>query len=128
MSTYERLFNELSRCGVAGQLTERLPRPESLDAGTEEANAAWERLQAAAMEHHRRTGYRFGYRLTPQLRGWEGYRVEVVDREGDTPRRFNVGRSMGWTPCHIELTNARCFGGPPASDRYHSVRVIRRIK
>jgi hypothetical protein len=39
--------------------------------------------------------------LSPQLIGLEGWRVEVVTTYDET-RRFIVGRSTGWTPCHIE--------------------------
>jgi len=63
-------------------------------------------------------------KLCPQLVGLEGARVEVVDLDGKT-RRFNVGRSTGWRPCHIEIHNARSTGGPPAERSYRSVRVIR---
>ena len=62
--------------------------------------------------------------LCPQLKGLEGARVEVVDHDGET-RRFNVGRSTGWRPCHIEIHNARSTGGPAAMPSYRSVRVIR---
>lgn len=64
--------------------------------------------------------------LTEQLRGLEGYRVEVLDRYGQT-RRFNVGRSTGWRPCHLELRNKASRGGDPAHNHYHSVRIVRRI-
>lgn len=63
--------------------------------------------------------------LTEQLLGLEGYRVEVLDRYGQT-RRFNVGRSTGWRPCHLEVHNARSLGGTPAHSHYQSVRIIRR--
>lgn len=63
--------------------------------------------------------------LTPQLVGLEGRRVEVIDRPDEKPRRFYVGRSTGWRPCHIEIHNSRSRGGPAASPRYHSVRVVR---
>jgi hypothetical protein len=62
--------------------------------------------------------------LSPQLKGLEGYRVEVVDSEGDKPRRFIVGKSTGWRPCHLEIARRNCMGGGPASMKYHSVRAI----
>jgi hypothetical protein len=64
--------------------------------------------------------------LTEQLRGLEGCRVEVVDRYGET-RRFNVGRSTGWRPCHLELRNRASRGGDAAHSRYDSVRIVRRV-
>ena len=62
--------------------------------------------------------------LTPQLVGLEGRRVEVVTCYGET-RRFKVGRSTGWRPCHIELHNARSTGGSPADLTYKAIRIIK---
>jgi hypothetical protein len=62
--------------------------------------------------------------LTPQLRGLERYRVEVVDVYGET-RRFWVGRSSGWRPCHIENKLLTSSGGVSADRVYKSVRVVR---
>lgn len=62
--------------------------------------------------------------LCHQLKGLEGARVEVVDHDGET-RRFNVGRSTGWRPCHLEIHNARSTCGAAAMPSYRSVRVIR---
>jgi len=62
--------------------------------------------------------------LTPQLVGLEGRRVEVVTTYGET-RRFHVGKSTGWIPCHLEIHNARSSGGGSAEKQYKSVRVIR---
>ncbi len=80
------------------------------------------------MPEHRRAPLRDLSGLTPQLAGLEGWRVEVVDCEGDKPRRFNVGRSTGWRPCHLEIHNARSTGGFAACGPYHSVRTIRRVR
>jgi hypothetical protein len=63
--------------------------------------------------------------LTAQLIPYEGDRVEVVDQWGDT-RRFWVGKSTGWRPCHLEIHNARSSGGGAASDRYNQITRIRR--
>lgn len=65
--------------------------------------------------------------LSPQLIGLEGYRVEVVTLYGET-RRFNVGKSTGWKPIHLEVHNKRSLGGIGAEKKYKSVTVIRRIK
>ncbi len=61
--------------------------------------------------------------LTPQLIGLEGYRVEVVTTYGET-RRFIVGRSTGWRPCHLEISRRNAFGGGPAESTYASVRTL----
>lgn len=59
--------------------------------------------------------------LVPDLVGLEGRRVEVVDCYGER-RRFKVGKSTGWLPCHLELANS---GGPAAMGTpYKSVRVV----
>jgi hypothetical protein len=66
--------------------------------------------------------------LTAQLVGLEGWRVEVVDRDGNK-RRFIVGKSMGWRPCHLEVLTRRSLGGDPADPRgYSSVRRIEQVR
>ena len=65
--------------------------------------------------------------LTPQLVGLEGCRVEVVDKFGER-RRFIVGRSTGWVPCHIEVKRCDSSGGGAADKTYKSVRVIERVR
>lgn len=62
--------------------------------------------------------------LTPQLAMLEGCRVEVVDNYGEK-RRFNVGKSTGWKPIHLEVYNRRSTGGHPAAKSYKSVVLIR---
>jgi hypothetical protein len=63
--------------------------------------------------------------LTPELVGLEGWRVEAIDPNGEK-RRFIVGRSTGWRPCHLEIANVRSSGGIPACRSYKSVRKIRK--
>jgi hypothetical protein len=59
------------------------------------------------------------------LIGLEGRRVEVVEADGQR-RRFKVGKSTGWIPCHIELANERSSGGMAVmGEPFKSVRVIR---
>lgn len=85
----------------------------------------WNALSPAERDKRRDTSD-----LTAQLRGLEGYRVEVVDTEhnGGQTRRFNVGKSTGWRPCHLEVHNSRSLGGQPAAKSYQSVRLIRKIR
>lgn len=64
--------------------------------------------------------------LTPQLIGLEGWHVEVVTTYGET-RRFYVGRSTGWIPCHIEIHNRHSMDGPSAEKTYASVRKLYRM-
>jgi len=66
--------------------------------------------------------------LSPQLTGLEGWRVEVVTAtEVAEKRRFIVGRSTGWRPCHIELSRRNAQGGPCADQRYASVRKLYKV-
>ncbi len=66
--------------------------------------------------------------LTPQLTGLEGWRVEVTDQPGDKPRRFIVGRSTGWRPCHLEISRRGALGGMAANQHYATVRQLYKAK
>jgi hypothetical protein len=81
--------------------------------GTAEHYAQYLAAMAAGSEHNRRTKQRCDADLIPALKGLEGYRVEVTDPDG-RKRRFYVGRSTGWMPCHLEIANRRSFGGGSA--------------
>jgi hypothetical protein len=83
-----------------------------------ERSAAWKR-----MGERERDEYRDLSGLTKQLIGLEGWRVEVEDMYGDT-RRFYVGRSTGWMPCHTEVKTNRSLGGLSADKEYKSVRRL----
>lgn len=63
--------------------------------------------------------------LTVQLLGLENARVEVLDKFGDV-RRFWVGRSTGWRPCHLEVATRRSDGGMAAAREYERVSIIDR--
>ncbi len=89
--------------------------PVTLDGMT---HARWMSLTEA-----QRRALRSDAGLTRQLIGLEGQRVEVVTTDGET-RRFWVGRSTGWQPCHIEIKTARSRDGSPAASTYASVRVV----
>ncbi len=65
--------------------------------------------------------------LTTQLLGLEGWRVEVDTSYGET-RRFIVGRSTGWRPCHLEIPRRESSGGQPASKEYETVRKLYRAQ
>lgn len=62
--------------------------------------------------------------LTDQLRGLEGWRVEALDAAGETPRRFYVGKSTGWRPCHLEIARRTSSGGSPARNSYFAIRRL----
>jgi len=61
--------------------------------------------------------------LTKQLIGLEGWRVEVETLYGET-RRFYVGRSTGWVPCHLEVKTRRSMGGFGAEREYKRVEKL----
>lgn len=61
--------------------------------------------------------------LSPQLTGLEGYRVEVETTYGEK-RRFIVGKSTGWQPCHLEISRRNSSGGAGAEKQYKSVAVL----
>lgn len=88
---------------------------------------SYEKYQALCDEVHRmhkETGYRSKAELIPQLIGLEGKRVEVVDRDGNK-RRFTVGRSTGWIPCHLEVKTSRSrYCDPVTGTPFQSVRVV----
>lgn len=101
-----------------------VPAPDPAKAGTLAGLTDYERVMNAGQAKHAKTGERCPADLTPQLVGLEGRRVEVVDAHGET-RRFKVGRSTGWLPCHLELHNARSLGGGPVMGApFRSVRVV----
>lgn len=88
--------------------------------GTLEAYYAYEDL----LERAKATGRRFKCGLTPQLIGLEYHRVEVVDCY-DEKRRFIVGKSTGFIPCHIELARRNSTGGGSVTGApFKSIRVI----
>lgn len=65
--------------------------------------------------------------LTPQLTGLEGHRVEVETTYGEK-RRFIVGKSMGWMPCHLEIKRRDSSGGMAAEREYKSVTDLGRVR
>ena len=65
--------------------------------------------------------------LTPDLIGLDGWRVEAVTTYGET-RRFIVGRSTGWKPCHLEVFNRRSHGGPAAESSYRFIHKLYKVR
>lgn len=62
--------------------------------------------------------------LSPQLKGLEGRRVEVVTMHGEK-RRFIVGHSTGWLVNHLEVSRANSTGGMSAEKEYKSVTIVK---
>lgn len=99
--------------------------PEPVVVGTEEAYREYLKAIDLASNHFDSTGQRCPVELTPALIGLEGRRVEVTEPSGEK-RRFKVGKSAGFIPCHTELANRRSCGGPAAYVPEGSiVRVVR---
>jgi hypothetical protein len=86
----------------------KLPAP-----GTVEHFKAYQQAMRIGERHNRITGERCGAELTPALLGLEGKRVEVTAPDGEA-RRFIVGKSTGWIPCHLEIETRASNGGGSA--------------
>jgi hypothetical protein len=85
---------------------------------------AYTALMERAAAYCQRNDLRCPVELTAQLVGLEGKRVEVVDRHGER-RRFQVGKSTGWMPCHLEISRRNSTGGPAVTGApFQSVRVL----
>lgn len=98
--------------------------PLPAERGTMQAYDKYRMLSDLVFQKHRQTGYRSRVELTPQLIGLEGKMVEVVDCHGEK-RRFVVGKSTGWIPCHLEISSRRSSGGPAVMGTpFRSVRVV----
>ena len=94
------------------------------EVGTLEFYSYWETLLNLGRDRNRRTGWRSAINLVPALIGLEGKRVEVVDEWGTT-KRFWVGKSTGWMPCHLQIARRNCSGGPSVCiGTPRSVRVV----
>ena len=63
-----------------------------------------------------KTGKRCPAELVPELIGLEGRRVEIVYPDGEKVR-FNVGRSTGWSPCHLDQCGLPVRGAEGATIR-----------
>lgn len=78
--------------------------------GTFEHYQAYMDAMAQGQRHFAATGQQCPAELTPALIGLEGKRVEVREPDGEA-RRFWVGKSTGWMPCHLEVKTKRSHGG-----------------
>lgn len=97
---------------------------KSLSYGDEDAFEQYEELLRLAGDLCRSSGVVCDIELEPQLMGLEGSRVEVVDVYGDK-RRFIVGKSLGWMPCHLEIKRRDSHGGCSVfGSPFKSVKVV----
>lgn len=97
---------------LATTMANEVNRPDLLPKtkGTKTTYIKFRKLSEIVLKMHQKNGFRSQADLTPQLIGREGQRVEVVDRWGNR-KRFWVGRSTGWIPCHLEIARTNCHGG-----------------
>lgn len=116
----ERLISHLIKEGLT-------PPQVAAEVGTAERYAQYHTLCAEGYTKSR-SGWKSTAELTPELVGKEGRCVEVAHqwRDGETETvRFQVGRSSGWMPCHLQLTQRGVSGGPAVClGKILSVRVI----
>lgn len=85
----------------------------AVEPGTPENFVAYQACMDAGRAHHADTGVRCNAELLTVLSGLEGWRVEVMEPDGGR-RRFIVGKSTGWMPCHLEIARRDSTGGPAA--------------
>lgn len=98
--------------------------PPISEPGTAEHFADCARIMEYGAKYAQNTNTRCDAELTAQLIGLEGKRVEVKDCYGET-RRFKVGKSTGWLPCHLELANVRSSGGGAVTSApFKSIHVV----
>lgn len=106
-------------------LRKELNLPESiLEIGTIEAYNEYKET----VEIARKSGKRYTSELHPKLIGLEGYRIQC-EMYGETVR-FNVGKSTGFIPCHLQIHNARSLGGYgiSANAEIENIVIIRKIR
>lgn len=87
--------------------------PKRPTATPAEAWASYAEAMRLGAEYADRTRTQCPADLTPSLVGLEGRRV-AIHVPGAGTRRFNVGRSVGWCPVHLEIARRGCIGGRPA--------------
>jgi len=92
--------------------------------GTKKAYTNYTNLVKIASDRNDKTGWRSQSQLIPELIGKEGHRVEVVDKYGEK-RRFIVGKSTGFIPCHLEILKTNSSGGMSVTGApFKSLRII----
>lgn len=98
--------------------------PDKKDIGTLAGYEFYKALVRLAEAEYKANGRKLKADLSPQLIGLEGKRVECERLDGEIIR-FQVGKSTGWIPVHLELMPGEDGGG--AADReYKSVQVLSR--
>lgn len=74
------------------------------------------------------TGVKSNIELIPEFIGKEGYRVQIIDKYGET-RRFIIGKSSGFIPCHLEIAKSNSRGGAAVCGYpFKSINFIERVR
>lgn len=79
--------------------------------GTIKAYNEYRRVCKIAEEKNRQTGWRSQSELIPEFIGKEGQKVEVVTWCDGEIKRFYIGKSTGFIPCHLEIKKSNSSGG-----------------
>lgn len=79
-----------------------------------------------ARQKHALTGWRSLSELNPKLIGLEGKRIEAIVYGEKV--RFNVGKSTGFTPCHLRIHNSRSHGGESLPSEPEKITILQIIK
>jgi hypothetical protein len=118
-NAYERAVKIIEWMGLSPALKDTLENTR----GTVALYHASKVILNLASDHCLKHGTRCPIELRPELVGLEGKRVEATDGGGET-RRFYVGKSTGWLPCHLEILRSNSHGGGAAFGPYTNVRVL----
>lgn len=94
----------------AAKLAAELNELFSAKRGTMQAYNEYNRLLDVAKLKHIKTGWRSKSELIPEFIGNEGKRVEIIDKY-EEKRRFYIGKSTGFIPCHLEILKSNSSGG-----------------
>ena len=111
---------------LASELKEKValvydPKPR----GTLARYKQYHGLCEVARDLNKRTGWRSCSQLTHQLIVLEGKRVEVITADGEK-HRFQVGRSTGFIPCHLQIARRTSSGGMAVcGSPFKSVKLVR---
>ncbi len=96
---------------IARELGRQDLEPKESEKETLAGYETYRKATDAAKERFDKTGQPLTCGLESKLIGYEGKRVQVVDKHGET-RSFVVGKSTGWIPCHIEKRSINSPDGP----------------
>lgn len=109
---------------VVAWMANGTPLPLRSNKGTVQGYEDYQRIMKAGYAETVRRHSPCPIELTPQLQGLEGKRVEVYDKHGER-RRFWVGKSTGWMPCHLEISRRNSSGGSSVTGApFKSVVVV----